>query len=236
MTIEDLIEAVSSVAVLVGGNGFGPWHEAEMRAFLCESITRGIPVIPVLLPSAPVDATLPLFLRQFMWVDCRDGLTKSNIDRLMWGITGKKGKAKKQSEKRVSAKATGLRVGSKFLKRGSRIPFKVFQGQSYEHYNLQVYLDGPKAVLDAVVEVEYQLHEAFKRPRRVSTDRLKRFVIAIWAYGGFDMHANIRFEDGTICTARHTVDFALPDDDGTNYVYVKSRQSEAEHAGCDDPD
>ena len=51
---------------------------------------RGLPVIPVLLPDAPVEPELPLFLQAFTWVDLRDGLTENGLKLLEWGITGRK--------------------------------------------------------------------------------------------------------------------------------------------------
>ena len=33
---------------------------------------------------------LTLFLRQFTWVDLRGGLTREAIDKLEWGISGRK--------------------------------------------------------------------------------------------------------------------------------------------------
>jgi hypothetical protein len=49
-----------------------------------------MPVIPVLLPGAPAVPTLPIFLRELTWVDLRDGVTPAMIERLVWGITGRK--------------------------------------------------------------------------------------------------------------------------------------------------
>ena len=59
-----------------------------MRAFLEQSVKRKLPVIPVLLPNAPIKLELPLFLQSFTWVDLRGGLTVQALDRLEWGITG----------------------------------------------------------------------------------------------------------------------------------------------------
>ena len=87
--LEKQIEQINSAAVFVGENGFGPWQEQEIYAFLSEFVNRDCPVIPVLLPNAPTKPELPVFLRQFTWVDFRI----SNSDpmyRLKWGITGKK--------------------------------------------------------------------------------------------------------------------------------------------------
>jgi len=46
------------------------------------------PVIPVLLPGAPVPVDLPMFLRSRTWVDLRGGLNNCGIRHLVWGITG----------------------------------------------------------------------------------------------------------------------------------------------------
>jgi len=61
-----------------------------MRVCLEESVRRGLSVVPVLLPGAPQEPELPLFLKRFTWVDLREGLRRKGIDRLHWGITGGK--------------------------------------------------------------------------------------------------------------------------------------------------
>jgi len=61
-----------------------------MRGCLSEFVDRNLPVIPVLLPGAPEVPRLPIFLKGFTWVDLRGGLTEGGIDRLQWGITGKR--------------------------------------------------------------------------------------------------------------------------------------------------
>lgn len=88
--LEEVIQTVRSAAVLVGKDGLGPWEIPEMRSCISEFVNRKLPVIPVLLPGAPDRPKLPLFLQAFTWVDLRSGLTEENLDRLQWGITGKK--------------------------------------------------------------------------------------------------------------------------------------------------
>ena len=88
--LERIIRTTCSAAVLVGKDGLGPWEDHEMRACLNQFVNRKLPVIPVLLPEAPNEPELPLFLAQFTWVDMRGGLTKEILDRLFWGITGEK--------------------------------------------------------------------------------------------------------------------------------------------------
>jgi tetratricopeptide (TPR) repeat protein len=88
--LEDAIENSRTVAVLIGENGLGPWETPEMRGALSESVRRGIPIIPIFLPGAPSNPSLPMFLARYKWVDLRGGLIPENIDLLEWGITGTK--------------------------------------------------------------------------------------------------------------------------------------------------
>jgi CheY-like chemotaxis protein len=86
--LESMIEQTRTAAVLVGPSGLGPWEIPEMRACLSECVSRSMPVIPVLLPGTQDCPVLPLFLRQFTWVDMRGGITPRCIERMVWGITG----------------------------------------------------------------------------------------------------------------------------------------------------
>jgi len=88
--LEGIIQTARTAAVLVGKDGLGPWEIPEMQACLSEFVDRRLPVIPVLLPDAPTEPELPLFLQEFTWVDLRGGLTDDGLDRLEWGITGVK--------------------------------------------------------------------------------------------------------------------------------------------------
>jgi class 3 adenylate cyclase len=88
--LEEAIKTAKSAAVIVGKDGLGPWEIPEMRACLSQFVGRRMPVIPVLLPGAPDNVELPLFLKEFTWVDLRRGLTEEGLDRLQWGVTGRK--------------------------------------------------------------------------------------------------------------------------------------------------
>lgn len=88
--LEDGIVASRSVLVLFGPSDLGRWQKSEMRAFLDRAQTERIPVIPVLLPGSPPTKDLSLFLKERTWVDLRGGVSTEGIDRLVWGITGKK--------------------------------------------------------------------------------------------------------------------------------------------------
>jgi hypothetical protein len=57
--------------VVVGDSGLGPWQDIEQRAFINEFAKRGCKVIPVLIGNPARPPELPLFLKQFMWLDLR---------------------------------------------------------------------------------------------------------------------------------------------------------------------
>ena len=48
------------------------------------------PVVPVILPNGPKLETLPPFLRAYSGVNMSEGLSQDVVDKLCWGITGKK--------------------------------------------------------------------------------------------------------------------------------------------------
>ena len=87
--LEEQIARIKSAAVFVGQQGIGPWQRQELDGFLREFAKRNCPVIPVLLPGAPVQPSLPLFLMEMTWVDFRVS-QPDPLARLIWGITGKR--------------------------------------------------------------------------------------------------------------------------------------------------
>ena len=88
--IESALLQVRSVAVLCGAHGDGPWAIEELRVALNESARRKLPTIPVLLPGTGDEPRLPPFLVQRTWVDLRGGISEHGLDRLVWGITGRR--------------------------------------------------------------------------------------------------------------------------------------------------
>lgn len=83
--IEQGLTKSKVIAVVIGGSGLGPWEVPEMRAALIQMVRRNAGVIPVLLPGAPQQVELPLFLQTLTWIDCRDGFATS-IDRFRQAI------------------------------------------------------------------------------------------------------------------------------------------------------
>jgi hypothetical protein len=91
--IERALANSRSVAVFLGPDGLGPWHQLEMRAALSQQVDaqRGFRVIPVLLPgaTAATSANLPAFLKQLTWVQFGDTLDDAEAwRRLLAGIRG----------------------------------------------------------------------------------------------------------------------------------------------------
>ena len=87
--LEQQIQQIPSAAVLVGKNGIGPWQRQIMETLIQQFISRGCPVIPVLLEDTSDDLRLPSFLRNMTWVDFRRN-EPNPIENLIWGITGQK--------------------------------------------------------------------------------------------------------------------------------------------------
>jgi hypothetical protein len=88
--IEKAIVGAKVIIATVGPSGLGPWETPEMRAALIQMVRRQAPVIPVLLPGAPNQTELPLFLQTLTWVDCRDGITEARIDRIVKSVQSAK--------------------------------------------------------------------------------------------------------------------------------------------------
>ncbi len=86
---EQQIEKIPSAAVLVGQHAVADWQALQMYSFLEQFVQRSCPVIPVLLPDAPKQPKLPVFLANFGWVDFRRQVPEP-MGRLIWGITGKR--------------------------------------------------------------------------------------------------------------------------------------------------
>ena len=86
-SLEDQIDQIRTAAVFVGNSGLGPWQNEEIKAFIRAFVNRKCPVIPVLLPNAPKEPKLPVFLQGLMWVDFREH-DPEPLGQLIWGITG----------------------------------------------------------------------------------------------------------------------------------------------------
>lgn len=109
--LEQGLEQSRTLAVIIGRQGFGPYHLAEREVASLLSIEQGRPCVPVILPDTPPDvvAKLPLFLRRTGYVYFEGDLDHAEAWRkLMWGITGelarprKRAKGPKQHERRTA--------------------------------------------------------------------------------------------------------------------------------------
>jgi hypothetical protein len=83
------IHNIKSAAVCIGSAGIHRWQEHEINTIFIEFVDRKAPVIPVLLPNAPVNPEVPNFLRTMGWVDFRTS-DPPPLDQLIWGITGRR--------------------------------------------------------------------------------------------------------------------------------------------------
>jgi hypothetical protein len=89
--IQSIIPNVGSALIIIGKQGIGRWQILELRSFISESVTRNIPVIPVLLPGVndmPEDLK---FLHELSCVQFHQQIEEEEpLDRLIWGITGRR--------------------------------------------------------------------------------------------------------------------------------------------------
>jgi hypothetical protein len=88
--LQEAIRASATAVIFFGPHDFGDWQRPEISALLHRMVKKGIPVIPVLLPGAPKEPDLGVFLEQNTWVDLRSGLGEEGINRLIWGINGRR--------------------------------------------------------------------------------------------------------------------------------------------------
>jgi hypothetical protein len=92
--LEEGLKASRATAVFIGRDGLGPWQNEEMQVALMKAIKTKRPVIPILLPSAPLDPDLPAFLEVRTCLDLRQGLTDESFKRLHSAIEGSVGVGK----------------------------------------------------------------------------------------------------------------------------------------------
>ena len=86
---QEQIRRITSAAVFVGKNGVAPWQQMQTQTLLTEFVSRGCPVIPVILADVPADQVpnFPAFLRVNVWVDFRKS-DPEPMKQLLFGITG----------------------------------------------------------------------------------------------------------------------------------------------------
>ena len=95
------------------------------------------------------------------------------------------------------AEAKGkLRISTRALKRAP-VQFRV---NGKPHYTVRLRLKGPASQMKKIASVTYQLHRVYKRPLRVSQDRLSKFGVDIKSYGFFPVRAKITHTDGSKST------------------------------------
>jgi len=86
--MEAALVASDTVAVFVGAQGMGPWHNEQMRVALEDAVYKGKRVIPVLLPGADPERISP-FLKRRTWVDFRVDLgDAAAFQSLLAGVRG----------------------------------------------------------------------------------------------------------------------------------------------------
>lgn len=86
---ERQIQKISVASVFVGQHKIVDKEELQMYTFIDQFFEREIPVIPVILASAPKDLKLPPYLGTFGKVDFRRSMPEP-LGQFLYGITGKR--------------------------------------------------------------------------------------------------------------------------------------------------
>jgi hypothetical protein len=89
--IEKAISVVNAAIICIGKADLGQWQEIESQIFISLNISKGVRLIPVLLPGVEdIPANAPL-LKQFHFVKFDETIDNEYaLDLLEWGITQKK--------------------------------------------------------------------------------------------------------------------------------------------------
>jgi CheY-like chemotaxis protein len=87
--IEEQLNHIKAAAIFIGENGSGPWQRSEINAILQKCKDKNLNIIPILLPKSKKRPKLPLFLREYDWIDFKK-LEAEPLAKILWGITGKK--------------------------------------------------------------------------------------------------------------------------------------------------
>jgi small GTP-binding protein len=89
--LEKAIKSITCAAIFFGPADKGNWHVLEIRAYVEAWAKKEARMIPVILPRAPKEPELPLWLRQPLWVNMRDW-KQENSDafyRLVCAVLGR---------------------------------------------------------------------------------------------------------------------------------------------------
>jgi hypothetical protein len=70
--LEKAITSINCAAIFFGPADRGNWHLMEIRAYVEAWAKKQARLIPVILPDAPETPSLPIWLRQTLWVNMRE--------------------------------------------------------------------------------------------------------------------------------------------------------------------
>lgn len=89
--LEWAIKIIPCAALFFGPADVGKWHIMEIRAYLERWASGDARMVPVILPNAPQEPSIPVFVRQTLWVDMREwkAAKHDGFYRLLCGILGR---------------------------------------------------------------------------------------------------------------------------------------------------
>ena len=89
--LEWAIKNIPCAVLFFGPADAGKWHILEIDSYIERWANNDARMVPVILPDAPSEPSIPLFVRQTLWVDMRDWQKPKSdaFARLQCGILGR---------------------------------------------------------------------------------------------------------------------------------------------------
>ena len=109
-------------------------------------------------------------------------------------------------------KKPSLKVKHELVKRRGKILMRRFKGIPYDCFKIRLFIEGD---IDALEEVEYELHPSFPNPLIEVKKRKGGFPLEIWTWGEFGVSVTFYQKDGNITEQVYPLEYSdqLPVED-----------------------
>ena len=180
--LEKIVPQTDCMLFACGSSGTGDWQKKEMSTYLLTIVSKGGRVIPVLLPGAKTKPILPESIREYVWVDLREGITGKSVNRLVHGIRGEPVKLESPPSAKRSAPRTAdvrHRCYSQqiLLQRATKVLTELKNKKGYDRLRLYLY-NSHNLSIDGMIEMG-GVGDNFRRIRiPICTDRLSQLLIS----------------------------------------------------------
>lgn len=147
-SIQQAISKVGAAAVCIGRTGLGRWQQTELRVLVSQCVTRGIPVIPILLPGVKDIPEENIFLKEFHTISFEQSITESkSLVLLARGITRQKKRNQFESQL-LTLDCVFSSEASSDLRYQQALLYKLKESRELSSSQLSEYIEGLKEYID----------------------------------------------------------------------------------------